>query len=208
MGKYSEAIRSTIRPLSIIDFLFLLGGLILIVIVILGVKEKLFSKRAFIWAGVIIAICYCYPIYEGVSLYLDIKNEDYITYHGKFEYRNVFGYSNEVKLIDKNNMFLSDWHYDLSENEECYYGTIVYTKRTKFVLSIQLNGSYNGQASEDNKDILDVSDMFYLQLIRASDFDNGLKQIQAVTFADKFDYGSRLILISCSNRCVGGANDY
>lgn len=140
MDKYGGAIQSIIRHLIISDFIFLLYGLIVIVVVVLGVKKRFFSKRAILWAVVVLVIGFSYPIYEGCSFYLDIKNEDYITYYGEFEFQYVLSNTgNNVKLVDQNQMIVSDWHHDLESQN--YYGTVVYTKRTKYVLCIELDNS-------------------------------------------------------------------
>lgn len=136
MNPYEEAIRSIIWHLIIADLKFVIFGIILIVIVANGVKTKMFSKRAFIWAGVVLAICFSYPIYEDVSFYLDVKNEEYITYDGEFEFQYVLNNTGDnVKLLDQNGKIVSNWYYDLES--KTYQGKVVYTKRTKFVVCIE-----------------------------------------------------------------------
>ncbi len=66
--------------------------------------------------------------------YMDMKNEDYMTYTGEFEkdHSSYFVFLNDGKstrLINRET-FLEIGHYS---------GTIVYSKRSKYVLSYSLN---------------------------------------------------------------------
>jgi len=135
---YDEAIHSIIRHLVILDFKFVVFGIILIVIVASGVRKKYFSKIAFLWAGIVIAVCFSYPVYEVSAFYLDVKNEDYITYEGEFEFQYVLSNTGDnVKLVDENDRIVSNWYYDMES--KMYQGKVVYTKRTKFVVYIEAN---------------------------------------------------------------------
>ena len=138
MENYNEAIWSIIRHLIISDLRFVIYGVILIAIVAIGVSKRYVSKRAFLWAGIIIAVCFSYPVYEGVAFYFDVNNEEYIVYEGEFEFQYIFGRTGDnVKLKDKNGMIVSNWYYDL--DSQTYQGKVVYTKRTKYVLYIEVN---------------------------------------------------------------------
>lgn len=78
--------------------------------------------------------------------YLDMKNEDYMIYTGEFEkdHTRDFVFLNDkncTRLKNRNETFLETGHYS---------GTIVYSKRSKYVLSYSLNNGENASVADNN----------------------------------------------------------
>ena len=77
--------------------------------------------------------------------YLDIENEDYVTYTGKFEKDNTRDFiflndEDETRLKNTSKTFLGTGDY---------LGTILYSKRSKYVLCYILNNGNNASVSDN-----------------------------------------------------------
>lgn len=83
-----------------------------------------------------LSIAFVVYIFVTISIhYVDIKNEDYVIYTGEFEKDQTreFIFLNDedsTRLKNRNETFLDTGHYS---------GIIVYSKRSKYVLSYSLN---------------------------------------------------------------------
>lgn len=118
-------------PLMIFGLLFSLFGLFFF--------KKMGSEVIENWMIIVwFSYCIIFVIYiiATVSIhYMDIKNEDYITYTGEFEKDHTRDFvflddENSTRLNNRNETFLESGHYS---------GTIIYSQRTKYVLSYSLN---------------------------------------------------------------------
>lgn len=133
MGNYQEAIDSIIRHLIITDIPIILLGIILLIIGIVGIKQKWFAKKWFISAIVFVFICFSYVSYRFVSFYMDIHDKNYVQYSGNYKFMSSLGTTgDQVNLLEKDNLRLNSIYDDLGSGT--YKGTVIYTERTKFVL--------------------------------------------------------------------------
>ncbi len=133
MGEYQEAINSIIRHLVIRAIPIIIPNIILIIIMIIGIKQKWFAKKWFISAIVFVLICFAYISHQFVSLYMDISNKEYVQYTGSYEFVSLLGRrGDEVNLLDKEHLRLYSLYEDFESGT--YKGTVIYTERTKFVL--------------------------------------------------------------------------
>ena len=99
-----------------------------------SLKEDVRFKRIFV-AGIAISILVITLMVHNLSqTFLDIKNEDYITYHGEYIER---GYSSNilktVVVYDEQGKEIKLLRTGPSENGT-YYGTVVYGKRSEIVV--------------------------------------------------------------------------
>ena len=73
--------------------------------------------------------------YQSQAFYQDIQNNDYIVYNGTFEKESTRGFvflgdASSTRIYNTNETYLEPG---------CYSGEIVYSKRTKYVLSYELD---------------------------------------------------------------------
>ena len=99
-----------------------------------SLKEDVRFKRIFA-AGIAISILVITLMVHNLSqTFLDIKNEDYITYYGEYIER---GYSSNILKIvvvyDEQGKEIKLLRTGPSENGT-YYGTVVYGKRSEIVV--------------------------------------------------------------------------
>jgi hypothetical protein len=73
---------------------------------------------------------------EAIEVSLDMKNQSYIEYTGHFE-----SYSQTIKLNDQEDLKL------LIEKDECphgsFYGTVVYSERSKIVIDVVIDQDHS-----------------------------------------------------------------
>lgn len=129
-------------PMIVLVLLFSLFGLIFFKIM----DSKLIdSWMIILW----LSVCIAFVVYIIATIsihYMDMKFEDCMIYTGEFEkdHTRDFIFLNDKKstrLKNRNETFLKTGHYS---------GTIVYTKRTKYVLSYSLNNGENASVSDNH----------------------------------------------------------
>lgn len=94
------------------------------------------------------SFCIVFAIYVIITIsvhYMDIKNDDYITYTGEFkkDHTREFVFLNDensTRLKNRNETFLETGNYS---------GKIVYSKRSKYVLSYSLNNGKKASVTDD-----------------------------------------------------------
>lgn len=118
-------------PMIVLGLLFLLFGLLFFKIMDSQVID---NWMIIVW----FSFCIVFAVYIIATIsihYMDMKNEDYMIYVGEFEkdHGREFVFLNDDKstrLINRSETFLEKGYYS---------GTIVYAKRSKYVLSYSLN---------------------------------------------------------------------
>lgn len=145
-GTYTAFIKNQLcvfcLPIIVIGLLFSLFGLIFFKIMD---SEVIDNWMIVVWFSFCIAFA-AYIIATISIHYMDMKNEDYMVYTGGFEkdYTRDFVFLNDEKstrLTNRNATFLQTGHYS---------GTIVYSKRSKYVLSYSLNNGENASVADNN----------------------------------------------------------
>ena len=129
-------------PMIVLGLLFSLFGLIFFKIMD---SEVVDNWMIIVW----FSFCIAFAVYLIATIsihYMDMKNEDYMIYTGEFEkdHTREFVFLNDEKstrLKNRNETFLETGHYS---------GTIVYSKRSKYVLSYSLNNGENASVADIN----------------------------------------------------------
>ena len=129
-------------PMIVLGLLFSLFGLLFF--------KKMDSEIIDNWMIIVwfsFCIVFAFYLIATISIhYMDMKNEDYMMYTGEFEkdHTRDFVFLNDencTRLINPNETFLETGHYS---------GTIVYSKRSKYVLSYSLNNGENASVADYN----------------------------------------------------------
>lgn len=98
-----------------------------------SLKEDVRFKRIFATSIAISILVITIMVHNLSQTFLDIKNEDYITYYGEYIER---GYSNTLKTVviyDNQGKEIKLLRSGPSENGT-YYGTVIYGKRSEIVV--------------------------------------------------------------------------
>ena len=129
-------------PMIVLGSLFSLVGLIFF--------KTMDSEVVDNWMIILwLSFCIVFAVYivGTISIhYMDIKNEDYMIYTGEFEkdHTRDFVFLNDDKstrLKNRNETFLETGLYS---------GTIVYSKRSKYVLNYSLNNGENASVADNS----------------------------------------------------------
>ena len=128
-------------PMIVLGILFSLFGLIFFKIIDSKVIE---NWMIVVWFSLCIAFAF-YTIATISIHYIDIKNEDYMVYTGEFEKDRTKDFvflddEDSTRLKNRNETFLETGYYS---------GTIVYSKRSKYVLSYSLNSGENASVADN-----------------------------------------------------------
>ena len=119
---------------NIIYFIIITSYIIgLLIFIGLRLKEDVRFKRIFTTSIAIATLVFTLMVHNLSQTFLDIKNEDYITYYGEYIER---GGSNELKTVvvyDEQGKEIKLLRSGPSENGT-YYGTVVYGKRSEIVV--------------------------------------------------------------------------
>ncbi len=129
-------------PMIVLGLLFSLFGLIFFKIMDSQVID---NWMIIVW----VSFCIAFAVYIIATIsihYMDMKNEDFMIYTGEFEkdHTRDFVFLNDDKstrLKNRNETFLETGNYS---------GTIVYSKRSKYVLSYSLNNGENASVADIN----------------------------------------------------------
>lgn len=127
-------------PMIVLGLLFSLFGLIFFKIMD---SDIISNWMIIVW----FSICMAFAVYIIATIsihYIDMKNEDYIMYIGEFEkdHTRDFIFLNDdssTRLKNRNETFLDTGYYS---------GTIVYSKRSKYVLSYSLHNGENASVAD------------------------------------------------------------
>lgn len=117
-------------------FLTFLMMIVCIIILFWLKKEKVVPMWAISIILVVFIVISCGTNYEIVNIYLDRKNESYITYYGNYRQINE-GYDSAFQtttLLDGKKKTLSS-HYSITNNGD-YVGYVVYGKRSEIVVYV------------------------------------------------------------------------
>lgn len=129
-------------PIIVVWLLFSLFGLLFFKTTDRAIVE---NWMIIVWFS--FCIVFAFYIIATISIhYMDMKNEDYMMYTGEFEkdHTRDFVFLNDencTRLTNRNETFLETGHYS---------GTIVYSKRSKYVLSYSLNNGENASVADNN----------------------------------------------------------
>lgn len=135
MNEYNEVVSSIVQHIIIRLLPMVLCSIALLVIVIMAVKYKIFTRKAFGVVAIWFLIVVVYILYKFGPLYWDIKNTSYIIYNGSFEYIDDFN-KNSDQVILSNGLRLYSEGIDLDSGN--YSGELIYCKNAKWVLEIDV----------------------------------------------------------------------
>lgn len=135
MNEYNEVVSSIVQHIIIRLLPMVLCSIALLVIVIMAVKYKIFTRKAFGVVAIWFLIVVVYILYKFGPLYWDIKNTSYIIYNGSFEYIDDSN-KNSDQVILSNDLRLYSEGIDLDSGYYC--GKLIYCKNAKWVLEIDV----------------------------------------------------------------------
>ena len=145
MSNYEEMISRIYGFIFRNNISLIIGIIVLILFIIYFVITKVDNKYIVLFSLVALASL-IYVVTEFAVFTSDLKNESFIMYEGELEYTTMTSSTrgsskDKVYLLNDNKIVLKSLHHPLDYG--CYKGCVIYTERSKWVLTIVIERDVN-----------------------------------------------------------------